>query len=195
MDFSEVVHGMTPLKTIHSTKMDRSVIVVFGLPGSGKSYFAEKLAEVLDASYISSDQIRKAIIPKRDYSLKAREKVYLKMLDAAAGELKNRKDVVMDGTFYLKEWRDMVLDKFQNMASCHFIEINASEELIKERTDKKRPFSDADFEVYKLLKQVFEPMQRVHLKMVSTNTNIEKMISMSLDYLQLKKERYGSAGD
>jgi len=34
------------------------IIIVFGLPGSGKSYFASKLAERINARYINSDVIR-----------------------------------------------------------------------------------------------------------------------------------------
>jgi len=34
------------------------IIVVTGLPGSGKSYFAQQLAPLMDAEYINSDKVR-----------------------------------------------------------------------------------------------------------------------------------------
>jgi predicted kinase len=45
-------------------------VIVFGLPGSGKSYFATRLAELLNASYISSDQLRMQLYAKRTYTEK-----------------------------------------------------------------------------------------------------------------------------
>ncbi|MEO9485214.1 MAG: ATP-binding protein [Ekhidna sp.] len=167
--------------------MHQSIVVVFGLPGSGKSFFAEKLAEVLGASYFSSDQLRATLFSEKNYSLEAKEEVYRKMLGLANSALESGNDVVLDGTFYLKKWRDMVTENFKNLASCHFIEIQASEALIKERTSKRRPFSDANFIVYKQLRKAFEPMQEDHLEIVSTNSNIGEMIKTTLNYLQLKK--------
>ena len=37
------------------------LIAVMGLPGSGKSYFAHKLAGKLKAIYIGSDQVREKL--------------------------------------------------------------------------------------------------------------------------------------
>ncbi len=170
------------------------IVIVFGLPGSGKSFFAEKLAQILGATYISSDQLRTRFFPKKDYSLEAKEKVYIKMKELAETALISGGDVVLDATFYLKKWRNMVVRGFKGLADCHFIEVYASEELIEDRTRKKRPFSDADFEVYKQLKRAFEPMNETHLRVISTNDNVREMVKTALNYLKLKKENYGSEG-
>lgn len=37
------------------------IILVAGLPGPGKSYFAEKLAGILSAVYLNTDRIRLAL--------------------------------------------------------------------------------------------------------------------------------------
>ena len=37
------------------------VVIVFGLPGSGKSYFASRLAGIISADYINSDRVRREI--------------------------------------------------------------------------------------------------------------------------------------
>ncbi|MEO9870614.1 P-loop nucleotide/nucleoside kinase family protein [Ekhidna sp.] len=170
------------------SEMSRMIVVVLGLPGSGKSYFAEKFAEVIGAHYISSDQVRVTLFEEKDYSLRAKEKVYHEMLRLAKDSLKNENDVVLDGTFYLKKWRGVVRSTFERIAKCYFIEVQASEALIKKRIQKKRFFSDADFGVYQQLKRVFQPMKRPHLELDSTNENIEEMIKISLDYIQLNKE-------
>ena len=45
-----------------------SLIVVSGLPGTGKSYFSNKLAERLPLIILESDALRKALFPSPSYS-------------------------------------------------------------------------------------------------------------------------------
>ena len=57
------------------------IVIVFGLPGSGKSYFASRFAKVINAGYINSDMIRKEIFEKREYSDQEKKAVYDKCLN------------------------------------------------------------------------------------------------------------------
>ena len=56
------------------------VIIVCGLPGSGKSYFAERLAKKIDADYVNSDRLRKELFPSRTYSDREKATVYWRMV-------------------------------------------------------------------------------------------------------------------
>jgi predicted kinase len=56
------------------------IIIVMGLPGSGKSYFAQRLAITINADYISSDRVRKTMMSSRTYSTKEKLLVYDEML-------------------------------------------------------------------------------------------------------------------
>ena len=56
------------------------VILVLGLPGSGKSYFAGRLAQKINAEYLNSDQIRKEMFQGRTYSDSEKAKVYEALL-------------------------------------------------------------------------------------------------------------------
>ena len=51
------------------------IVIVMGLPGSGKSYFASRLAAAIHATYISSDKVRKILIARRTYLEKEKELV------------------------------------------------------------------------------------------------------------------------
>ena len=52
------------------------IIVVFGLPGTGKSYYAEHLAEYLNAGYVSTDEIRNQNDVMSKYDKKTRKLVF-----------------------------------------------------------------------------------------------------------------------
>jgi predicted kinase len=57
------------------------LIVIFcGLPGVGKTTIAKKLAPLIDGIILSSDKIRKEIIPKPTYERYERELIYHVMI-------------------------------------------------------------------------------------------------------------------
>lgn len=161
------------------------IVIVFGLPGSGKSYFAERLAENLEADYASSDQIRKKLIAHPDYSDKEKQFIYKKLAGAMYDHINTVKPLVIDGTFYLQKNRN----DFNRLARClnadlYWIEVKADEKVIKERLSEKREYSDADFEVYLDIKKDYAPFTEGRcLSLISTNHNIEEMLDRALIFL------------
>ena len=73
------------------------IVIVFGLPESGKSYFAEKLAKAIQAEYFNSDRLRMEMYPKRTYSESEEEAVYNKMLNKMNEAFTQNKSVVWQG--------------------------------------------------------------------------------------------------
>ena len=69
-----------------------------------------------------------------------------------------------------------------------FIGLYSVESTIKERLKKSRPYSEADFEVYKLIRQQWEPFDERHLLLESTNNNIEEMLLKAAQYLGWKND-------
>lgn len=163
---------------------DRPMIIfVFGLPGSGKSYFAKKLASVLQADYINSDRIRKDMFPIRTYSASEKDKVYDVMLEKMQATINQKKNQVLDATFHRKETRELFIKNTQK-AKYMFIEVQASENIIRERLKKSRPYSEADYKVYTLIKQEWEPLEETHLELESNNENIDCILQKALEYLK-----------
>ncbi|AEV98649.1 hypothetical protein A4D02_34870 [Niastella koreensis] len=162
------------------------VILVTGLPGCGKSYFAEKLATAIRADYINSDRVRKTMFPIRTYSTKEKLSVYDEMLKKMQQAMQEKKDIVLDATFY----SDDIRKKFSGEAgnSVSVIEVQADETLIKERLQQKRTDSEADFKVYHLIKTQWEPISDKHLILQSNNKNIKEMLQTAFNYLHLKND-------
>ena len=85
------------------------IVIVLGLPGSGKSYFASRLAEVIQADYINSDEIRKGMFSKRIYSEQEKGAVYDAMLEKMKTLVKLNKDLVIDATFQREDSRQLFM--------------------------------------------------------------------------------------
>ena len=165
--------------------MTALVIIVFGLPGSGKSYFASRLANKLSARYLNSDVIRQQLLATGKYSPNEKMRIYNELLREMKLAIRKNESIVLDATFYLENIRN----KFMKAAkkdgqNILFIEVWSHEKIIKERLIKERKFSEADFSVYLKIKQEFEPMIDGHLLLQSTQENIEQMIATSMLYIQ-----------
>jgi predicted kinase len=158
-----------------------------GLPGSGKSFFAAQLAALMKATYINSDKERKKLLAVRTYTENEKSFVYDAMLEKMKRLIKKNKNVVLDATFYKNEIRQKFINETEGKYPLFIIEVKASEAIVKERLKKIRPDSDADFEVYKKIKKQWEPVEKDHLILRSTNDNIKAMLEKALNYLQLKK--------
>lgn len=159
-------------------------VVVCGLPGTGKSFFASKLATKLEAIWISSDVVRQESLQDKHYDEQSKYAVYYKMLDIMEDNLKADKNTVLDATFFKADIRKLFQERVQDLgASIFYIEINASENTVKQRISHKRPDSDADYEVYLKIKAEFEPLMRPHLVLYADTQPIDEMINQALIYL------------
>ena len=160
------------------------IVIVFGLPGSGKSYFASRLANQLAAGYVNSDQERIKLVKNRQYTEEERMLVYNVLFDKAKEAVSKGMNLVIDGTFFRQSLRQKYLDKMPE--SVHFIEVVTKKHIAKKRLSKIRPFSEADFVVYKMFKKDWEPMEQNHLVLQSTDDNIGEMINLAKLYLHKK---------
>ncbi|WP_159476569.1 ATP-binding protein [Dyadobacter sp. 3J3] len=160
------------------------IIIVSGLPGSGKSYFASRFAKQLGATYLSSDQLRLDKNALGKYSLKDKLSIYLAMSDQTAKAVNKGRHVVVDATFYHHTMRDL----FMELANMHqtplyVILVVADTYLIRERLSKPRELSEADLGVYTRMKEEFEKMDMPHLVLQSEKNNIEAMLQLASDYI------------
>ena len=163
------------------------IIIVFGLPGSGKSYFAVSLANMIKVDYINSDQIRHIMFAVRGYSEREKMSVYNEMLVQMQKAIQQHKNLVLDATFYTNDIRNKFFDAAKNMDDIIFIEIRAEESLIRERLKRPRKDSEADFEVYKKIRKQWEPVYEDHLVLQSTDNNIAVMLEKTAAYLHLSE--------
>ncbi len=164
------------------------VIIVFGLPGSGKSYFGSRLAAALNAIYVSTDELRMKMFSERTYSDDEKQVVYDAMLSIMVDRIPEQKPIVLDGTFFKTSLRN----KFEEMVKelndkLIYIEVTAPEQSIEERLEKPRQNSEANFDVYLKIRQETEPLLKEHLVLISSNDNIDAMLRDAIHYLDTHK--------
>lgn len=158
----------------------RPILIIFcGLPGVGKTTIAKKLAPLIDATMLSSDKIRKELIPQPTYERYERELIYQVMMLIAKYLHKAGKTCILDATFTKEEFRNQVKKKTHCSNDQFFIvECFCSENIAISRIKhRKGGYSDADVSVYLKMKKLYEPVKAKHLRIdtskdVSINAKI-----------------------
>ena len=161
------------------------LIIVTGLPGSGKTYLATKLSRELGAEYVCSDQIRKAMDARGRYAFADKLSVYEEMAHKAGQSLRRGKSVVVDATFYRQEMREIfnTLGTLLHKPVC-YIQVEADEELIRDRLRTPRKDSEAGYAVYQQLKPQYEKLLEPHTILHSSNDNIQAILQQALEYVK-----------
>lgn len=161
------------------------LILIAGLPGSGKSFFGQKLAESIGATYLNSDKVRMDLDAKGKYTDHDKLIVYQQMADKTSEALNDGLDVVVDATFYRRSLRQL-FERFDNIYNVplYLIEVRADESTTKKRLSVARDLSEADFKVYERIRDDFEEITEPHLTLTSTDYNIEEMLGDALLYIQ-----------
>jgi predicted kinase len=166
------------------------LVLVCGLPATGKSTVSRNIARHLKATALSTDIIRKKLFKKPTYTNEEKKLVYKAMLLVTEYLLRSDRNVVLDGTFYRRDLRHQIYDTSKRAGSkIAIVECQASGNNIKRRMDRrsrrKNDPSDATLEVYKKIKQDFQPIKRKHLVLdtsKSKQSNQEELVR----YLKLR---------
>ncbi len=171
----------------------RSLVVVMGLSGSGKSFLSRILHEEFGYEWLRSDVIRKELagmdpgeratagFGKGIYTEDMTRRVYEEMVRRAKELLSQGKRVVLDATFLRRWQRDLVRKSFERPL---FILATASEEEIRRRLSRRKDVSDADFGIYLKQKEVFEPPDEVPFVEISTERSREGLVSILEDLVK-----------
>ena len=161
------------------------LVVVLGLPGTGKTTFARALAGRLGAVHLNTDMLRNELGLRGQYDEAAKARIYEELLQRCQAELALGKTVIVDGTFYRQAFRDRLegLAREREIV-LHWIEICANPETVRQRISEVRPYSEADFAVYRKILEVYEPLQIQRLQLFSDNQTGEAMLSRAMKYLR-----------
>ncbi|MFW9903896.1 MAG: AAA family ATPase [Candidatus Thorarchaeota archaeon] len=180
-----------------------SLIIILGLPGTGKSYLAAQILKSISNPpiYLSTDKIRRALfdfshhqyVPFGDklYTQEKRDLVYNALYLVVEILLSQRLSVMVDGTFYAQTKRQPLLKICQRLNQSYFIiKTTSSEDLVKQRIQKRKSQndndSDADFNIYLEIKERFDPITAPYLEIDTGNelSTILKEVTLYIDNFQ-----------
>jgi len=136
------------------------LILISGLPGTGKTRISRELASRLNAVHISSDSIRKKMLEKRTYSEEEKARVYSEMVSQVSNSLSEGKNVIADATFYKESLRKQMREAAEKAGTDFFlVECIISEEAARERISSRMGGdSEAKYGEYLIVKKAFEPI-------------------------------------
>jgi predicted kinase len=159
------------------------LFIVSGLPATGKTTFARALAAAVGACHLNTDAIRTEIGLRGAYSPAVKRKVYRTLLQRTEAHLKTGETVVVDATFYRESLRQAYLKLAERLgARWQWIELSADEGTVRERINRPRPDSEADFAAYQLIKGQYEPLRLCHLHLCTTDTSIDALVQLTLNH-------------
>jgi uncharacterized protein len=181
----------------------RPTLWVFtGLPASGKSALAQRIANTLSMIVYSSDSIRKekdshpelVHYGEGKYTEERRRRIYAKMLSLAQEKLKKGRSVILDATYSRRKWREEVVQlAFDLDSNLIFVECECKPETIRSRLKQREEFSslsDARIQHLPELISNFEPITeldpRSHIK-VKTENSIDETFHQILSRAYLCK--------
>nr|MBI1231706.1 AAA family ATPase [Cytophagales bacterium] len=167
----------------------KRLILIMGLPGSGKSFFGKRLADSIGATYFNSDKERNRLGKRGNYALSDKRLIYEVLLELAKDELEANKDVIVDATFQLQSLRELFFQLAKREgATCYCFYIHAAELLVRERLSRPRIESEADFQVYLKLKEEFDPFHCDVHQLESRADNIAEMLESAQKTLKHGKK-------
>jgi predicted kinase len=121
------------------------------------------LAPLINAIVLSTDKLRKELIPNPTYTKEEKGLIYDVML-LVARYLHNAAGVncILDATFNTEESRKKARKKLGNIPveQIYIIECICPEDIVISRLKaRKGDYSDADISIYRKMKQMYEPVK------------------------------------
>lgn len=167
-----------------NVKTATQLVLVAGLPASGKTWLAGALAESLQAAHISSDAVRAEMDLRGAYDTVSKQKVYDAMLERGEAELKSGRNVIVDSTFYKKSLRQPWLElSIKCGVPCRIIKVYVPEDIAFQRLQKKREDSEATREVYLKLREAWEDIDENYLSLDSNRLSLTEMVKRTRAFL------------
>jgi adenylylsulfate kinase len=169
------------------------LIAMAGLPGSGKSALAVRLAAALPAVILNKDTVRAAVFPppETEYTSVQDDFVLSLMYQAAGWLLHKGRTVIIDGRTFTRRNQRIELHKASVQAGVELriIYCYAPDEIVRSRLEKdmaadEHPAKDRNFDLYLQRKATIDPIEEPHLEL-NTDANLEVLTERALEWLKL----------
>ena len=161
-------------------------MIVCGLPGVGKSTIANALAPLINAVVLSTDKIRKELIPNPTYKKQEKKLIYNVLLIVTKYLHKAGINCILDAIFNTENSRKELRKKLGlSQEKICIVECICPDDIVISRLkDRKNDYSDADISIYKKMKKIYQPIKEEHIildtNQQSTKTNVKEIVNQLL---------------
>ncbi len=170
------------LNGLPQPQIEPPLIVVSGLPGTGKSFFCRKLAERLSFLILESDTLRKILFPYPQYKESENKRLFSACHVLIEELLRKGIPVIFDATNLLEHHREYFYRAAERTgAKLILVWVEAPTEVVRQRLLAREKAavpqynSEAGWEVYNKMKPRREKISRNHL-VVDTSQDITTVI-------------------
>lgn len=175
-----------------------SLVILCGLPGTGKSHFARELAQRAPFLWLNSDRIRKALVALPCYSRREHRRVFAVMHVLTHGYLADGCSVVFDATNLNERVRAPLYAIAADIGvDPVIIRFTASPALVRQRLADRASGaadaaqSDAGWEVYSRMAEADQPVPHPHI-LVQTPEDMEPVLQETLRRTGLCRNKDGT---
>jgi len=183
---ADVKQLMDSLGKLPEPSVTPVLIIVSGLPGSGKSYFSRRLAERLPLPIIESDAMRQILSQKPNYSQTESERLFRACHMLIGDLLRKGISIIFDATNLIERNREQ-LYRIADSADAKLIivRLEAPPELVRQRLERRQTEpdqndkSDANWKIYQKMTATSEKIRRNHFA-VDTSKDIAPAIEKTV---------------
>ncbi|MDO8568139.1 MAG: AAA family ATPase [Dehalococcoidales bacterium] len=157
-------------------------VIVSGLPGTGKSFFSNRLVERVQLLILESDTLRRVLFTLPTYSAEESARLFRAIHGLIEELLKKGIPLVLDATNLSEANREIMYNIADRVgASLVIVRVSAPQAVVRERlrvrAEARTPenHSDADWATYQMLKPSVEKIQRQHFA-VNTSRDINPVL-------------------
>jgi len=157
-----------------------ALIVVSGLPGTGKTYFCSRLAERLPFVILESDALRKSLFPAPSYSAKESFQLFRAVHRLINRLLEKGISLILDATNLSERNREYLYSIADRLdVKLVLVRVEAPPEVVRQRLEERKEESgsnsDADWGIYRKMRSSVQRIRRNHYA-VDTSRDIAPVL-------------------
>ncbi len=159
------------------------LVILSGLPGTGKSYFCSRLVEMVPLAVVASDVLRKRLFPSPCYSRDESHHLFKVCHHLIESLLEENIPVVLDATNLEERHREKlyhIVDKID--ARLIIVRLEVPPDVVQERMEKRfatrndEGASEAGWNVYQRMRHTVQKIRRNHF-VVDTSQDISPALN------------------